>query len=328
MAIYSRTELIEWYAARGVRPSSVASLIGAIIGRRESEALGLISAAEAADTLGLTPLNLAARYCLPTLVAALLDLGVDIDHRCSDGSTALGDCLSWFPSNSGIKFEEWEQTARLLLKRGASVAAVDAKGNPAIFVGYILWHWSDPSGFFRPTFGSSVADQLITQCRGMRSAQGKTVLMVAAARGSTHHVQAALKQAVDLEETDEKGQTALFECCSTPRKSVEKAAILIDAGASPDARDSAGETPLFEAARNKDIAVLQRLIEAAADVNATNLEGETPLFVAARHNNPEHAQCLLQAQARTEILDRGGRQAIDLTLRSGNPVLINLLRSK
>jgi ankyrin repeat protein len=312
MAMFRRSELVEWFKMRGVQPSNAALLIGAIIGRHEEQACRLISSGAAASGIhsGASPLHWAARYCLPTVVNALLDLRIDINSRSSNGDTPLGECLS-FAAGRAIDHANWEETTRILLKRGASVVNVDSRGNPAIFVGLMLWY-------------SSVADELMHASLGMRGADGRTVLMAASERGSAQHVQNLIKRGVDIDESDKKGRTALFECCGTIRDSLEKLEIVLNAGAAPDTRDSAGETPLFEAARRKDVAVIKCLLDAAADVDATNLEGETPLFISARNNYPENVRCLLQAGANADIRNRSGLRAMDNALQTQNPDLINL----
>jgi ankyrin repeat protein len=51
--------------------------------------------------------------------------------------------------------------------------------------------------------------------------------------------------------------------------------ILLDAGANPDVRQSAGWTPLHAAAMNGDLASVELLLAAGADPTATNDEGRS-----------------------------------------------------
>ena len=70
-------------------------------------------------------------------------------------------------------------------------------------------------------------------------------------------------------------------------------------GASPNARDKRGFTPLhYAAANNKNPAVAAALIEAGADLDARNKNGATPLDWA-RQTNPPVAALLQKAGART-----------------------------
>jgi ankyrin repeat protein len=51
--------------------------------------------------------------------------------------------------------------------------------------------------------------------------------------------------------------------------------ILLEAGANPDVRQSAGWTPLHAAAMNGDLASLELLLAAGADAAAENDEGRS-----------------------------------------------------
>ena len=124
----SRESLTEWFGTRGLKPSAIATLIGAILARRQDEALTHIGAwtASAVDRFGAPLINLAAENCLPTVINALLNSGADINSKSLHGETPLGACLSlsWALDRFGITFKEWETSAKLLLRRGASVEAV------------------------------------------------------------------------------------------------------------------------------------------------------------------------------------------------------------
>jgi len=64
--------------------------------------------------------------------------------------------------------------------------------------------------------------------------------------------------------------------------SVEAVGLLLNAGASVDAADASGETPLHKAAANGDAEVCERLLEAGAALEARSRAGETPLRRAAQ----------------------------------------------
>jgi len=59
------------------------------------------------------------------------------------------------------------------------------------------------------------------------------------------------------------------------RKHADVFRILLDAGANPNARQSAGWTPLHAAAMNGDLTSVELLLAAGADPNATNEEGRS-----------------------------------------------------
>jgi ankyrin repeat protein len=79
--------------------------------------------------------------------------------------------------------------------------------------------------------------------------------------------------------------------------SVEAVGLLIAAGASIDAVDAAGETPLHKAAHNGDAEVCERLLEAGAVLEARNRNGGTPLRSAAAAGQVVTCMVLLSAGA-------------------------------
>jgi ankyrin repeat protein len=67
--------------------------------------------------------------------------------------------------------------------------------------------------------------------------------------------------------------TAIHSAVS--RKHADLVAILLEAGANPNVRQSAGWTPLHAAAMNGDLASVDLLLAAGADPAATNEEGRS-----------------------------------------------------
>ncbi|HEX5936530.1 MAG TPA: ankyrin repeat domain-containing protein [Actinomycetota bacterium] len=79
--------------------------------------------------------------------------------------------------------------------------------------------------------------------------------------------------------------TALHSAVSRARSDVAR--ILVDAGANPNARQSAGWTPLHAAAHNGDRATVELLLDAGADAAATNDEGRSVLDLATEKGDGE-----------------------------------------
>ena len=74
--------------------------------------------------------------------------------------------------------------------------------------------------------------------------------------------------------------------------------ILLNGGASTDVRNAAGSTPILEAIRSKNAAVVGALLDHGVDTNlASTTDGTTPLFLALRQGNIPLAETLLDKGA-------------------------------
>ena len=76
---------------------------------------------------------------------------------------------------------------------------------------------------------------------------------------------------------------------------------LLEKGANPNARHTAGRTCLHFAASFGNATVMRYLLDAGADVKATTEDGWTPLHDAARHGNGSHARLLLYRSWNSDI---------------------------
>ena len=74
--------------------------------------------------------------------------------------------------------------------------------------------------------------------------------------------------------------------------------ILIDAGASLQASDEDGLTPLMVAARKGNAEIVAALIEASADLDVRDADGWTALRYAAEFQNKETEDLLRKSGAR------------------------------
>lgn len=97
---------------------------------------------------------------------------------------------------------------------------------------------------------------------------------------------------------------------------VEMLELLLNAGADPDTRNEFEETPLIHfvcGACPPDS--VKALIEAGADVNARARNGSTPLLTAALWSSPESVRLLLEAGAHVNVFDQEDRYTpYELTL--------------
>ena len=174
--------------------------------------------------------------------------------------------------------------------------------------------------------------------------QGRTVLMYAAASQSPEIVDALLHSRADLSEEDSAGETAIhfsvglassewnfFTPTSdyaerptarfwplflpTPAPKPEVVALLLAAGADPNAVDFEGATPLMYAAEVGRPEVLRALLAAGADPNAQDAEGHTALMYAADHCQTESARLLVQVGADLTLKDSNGYTALERVRR-------------
>jgi hypothetical protein len=71
---------------------------------------------------------------------------------------------------------------------------------------------------------------------------------------------------------------------------------LLAAGAHVNARNGRGETPLFEAARNDDAALITTLLKAGADPTLVDSRGVTPLAIAKQVGSMRATELLKDAK--------------------------------
>jgi len=113
-----------------------------------------------------------------------------------------------------------------------------------------------------------------------------SVLIYAAESGKPDIVREILRYHPQLEARDEKGRTAMFAASEYRYNDrdgdrVECVRLLAEAGASVNAHDDEGNTPLHETFLTD---VERELLRLGANVNARNDEGETPIFTTIDDN--------------------------------------------
>ncbi len=108
---------------------------------------------------------------------------------------------------------------------------------------------------------------------------------------------ATLKDGDPFELTAELHAAARFGC-------EREARVLIDRGASIDARDREGMTALATAARAGKVTLVGLLIEKGADINARSINRSTPLFYAAEADRAEATRVLIDHGADPNISGR------------------------
>ena len=121
---------------------------------------------------------------------------------------------------------------------------------------------------------------------------------------------------------DTLGRTALLFAVQLGRTSfVHK---LVAAGAKVDVVDVNGDTAVHYAVRRGNIAVLNAMI-AKNDVNARNKAGQTALFDAARQNQAALVEALIAAKADVAVKDGEGRTAFDAACACGSRDVLDAL---
>lgn len=129
-----------------------------------------------------------------------------------------------------------------------------------------------------------------------------TPLITAARHGKTGVAQRLLDAGADPNGRGARDVTALHVA-----NTAAMTAILLAAGANPDARDKDGETPLFGAARSGHLELVRLLIGAGAEVDALNGKRETALLQAGQRGVIDTVDYLLGVGANPDLPGGSGR---------------------
>lgn len=122
------------------------------------------------------------------------------------------------------------------------------------------------------------------------------------------------------------GDTALHEAADKGHVSI--ADLLIDYGASVDARTRSSITPMHNAVLGHHMDVVKLLLARGANVNAALANGLTPLHQAAMKGYSDIARILLASQAEVNAQSKAGRTPLHWAALNGHVGVVGLLLEK
>jgi serine/threonine-protein phosphatase 6 regulatory ankyrin repeat subunit A len=148
-----------------------------------------------------------------------------------------------------------------------------------------------------------------------RDRDWRRLLRRAVEDGHLEAVKILVGHRANVNETDSVGDTLLHSACARGRKGPAYFAIakdLLDAGASPAAKNQRGEIPLHHAARYGGERIA-RFMAGKSALNAPDADGHAPLHAAALGiDNEDGVGALLDAGVELDSKDRNGQTPLHL----------------
>jgi hypothetical protein len=143
-----------------------------------------------------------------------------------------------------------------------------------------------------------------------------SLLHSAAAKGDGDVARALLEAGASVDAVDKQGDTPLHYAAFQGHAVVARA--LLEAGASVDAFEVQSNTPLLRAAFQGHAVVARALIEAGASVDAVDEEGDTPLHYAADKGHADVARALIEAGASVRAANQQRKTPLHLAADRGH----------
>jgi ankyrin repeat protein len=294
---------------------------------------------EAADAEQRTALFYAARANQPETIRALQRAGALLDAHDSRGYSALDDAIAVGADAAAAELRSLGVHANLVapvagrqngkfdpahpgdIYRGWPPLALAVSRNDAAGVRQLLDAGANAN--LRLPQGESLL-QAAADAHAVQSLQillahradaaavdqaGHTVLWLAASRNELAVIETLLAAGVSADAHAAAEQTPLLGALGAPHS--EKAVqMLLNAGASPDATDRNGHTPLMLASAAGKLALINMLLAHHPSVDAEDHERRTALWFAAASGSPEAVDALLAAGANPDAADARGLTAV------------------
>jgi serine/threonine protein kinase/ankyrin repeat protein/formylglycine-generating enzyme required for sulfatase activity len=237
----------------------------------------------AADYLGQTPLEWAAKYAPPEIVAMLIKAGADVDAESRYGTVLLA---------ATTKLQEHGvENAKLLIDAGADVNAgqITTPLAGAVQVGNV-----------------EMIRLLINKGAAVNDEKNPAIHWA----GTPEVAKVLLDAGADVKSRNRNGETALHRPLG-PWHGPDAATLklLVEAGADVNAKSNSGSTPLHAAVQQAKPEVAKLLVAAGADVDAKDKQGNTPLSLAH--------QALSWARGQQQVDNRPYEVAVQVLLDAG-----------
>ncbi|KAL8949600.1 MAG: hypothetical protein Q9222_004299 [Ikaeria aurantiellina] len=239
---------------------------------------------ESRDRIGETPLHRAVAQNSVEILNYLLFHNADIDARRKDRATVL-----MVACTTGL------EAVRRLLEKGALVNLQDENGWTAL-------HWATDSK------KADVIEMLLRYNAVLDAWNNdeETALIQAAATpdASLETVGCLLANGAYVDRSDLMGRTAVQ--WAVIHHDQDLLGLLLDYHADMDAVTKDHETPLVQAARKNDRAIVRQLVERGAFVNSNDSGGRTAVHWAAEHENTDMLETLVRFDASVDDIDERG----------------------
>ncbi|CZR60693.1 uncharacterized protein PAC_10589 [Phialocephala subalpina] len=263
----------------------------------------------AADSGGRTPLSEAICAGHDTVVGQLLGVpGIDVNAADSDGETPL-----YVAAERGYA----AIVSRLLATPGIDVNAAMPSGRTPLIQATFNGH-------------ALVVGQLLAAPGININAMGevgRTALWLLAAVQGIDIVKILIEKGVDVELTNNSGQTSLSWAASRGQEADVKLLLTKDS-VEPDSKDRIGRTPLSYAAKNGNKAIVELLIATnRVNVDSKDYYGSTPLSIAARMGHKDVVAFLVTKGRNSNVKDTFGRTPLWWARRKGCPEIADLLET-
>ncbi|KAI5621382.1 ankyrin repeat domain-containing protein 50 [Silurus asotus] len=265
------------------------------------------AAVDGIDGEGRTALCLAAAKGSIEVVRALLDRGLDENHK---------DDLGWTPLHTAAC--EGHRSICAILTEQSSMARVgelDVEGRTPLILAAQEGHCS--------TVRLLLDRKSPIDHRGY---DGNSALSAAALQGHGEVVELLLRRGADTDVRDAEGRPLLYllilEGC------LDIATLLIEKGGVPlESKDAEGRTALHVAAWKGDLDGIELLLRHGADPNALDLEGRPPLHSVAWRGHIGAGRLLLRSRGINVDLacKKQGATALSIAAQEGHTEIVAML---
>jgi len=235
---------------------------------------------------GQTPIHLAAktRKVKKEITELLIEKGADVNVKAVDGATPLHRVAT-------------TEIAELLIEKGADVNVKDRKGRTPLD--------------FAVTGKRAETEELIRKNGGERG-EYKMTIYQAANIGDLETVEKLLESGTDVNQKNRQGYTPLMAAGTK-----EIAEFLISKGASVNESTIFG-TALHEAVNSRRYEVAKVLLENGASVDAKTNVGKTPLDMAIKWKQKKIANLLRKHASKTGEELKAAKEPIHAAARQGD----------